>query len=78
MLSFAIGIVKLALFLVAFFWVLGAIWIMPSIRGDPPTRTDNVRFTLAFGSWIFSGYALFRWVIPPAINPFFDPTFLPL
>lgn len=70
-------LVKGVLWLVAFFWVFGyfplALIVNQQPRGEY-NRTRDLIMTAAFIAWMTLGLLVFRYVIPPSINPFCDTT----
>jgi hypothetical protein len=68
-------VIRGVLWLVAYFWVLGLIPLVAFLGLSPAgakydRRKDVVGACVAI-AWIFAGYALYRWIIPTPVNPFF-------
>jgi amino acid transporter len=75
-LAVGLFLVHVVLYLVAYFWVFGIFPIYWALGIETSTRPYDRRRDLLQAAlllaWIFSGYALFRWVIPAPVNPFLD------
>ena len=71
-----VSIARGVMWLIAFFWVLGALPIGMRYRAASEGREYSQRRDLTYAAilvvWMFAGYALFRWLIPEPVNPFFD------
>jgi hypothetical protein len=76
MTAIVVAVARGILYLVAFFWVFGIIPVYSALGVTyPPEKYDGRRdlaFAAVFVVWVFAGYALFRWVIPAPINPFYE------
>lgn len=75
MIDLVVACVRVALLLLAFVWVFGFIPIASGLGASEVFRGYERRRDRALAAilivWVFAGYALYRWVIPPPINPFY-------
>jgi hypothetical protein len=75
MAELGVVVVQGALYLVAFFWILGFIPIHARFRTNVE-EGYNLRRDLIFSAallfWMFAGFVLFQWIIPRPFNPFIE------
>lgn len=70
------GLIKVILYVVAFFWVLIVALALREVRDQVPgrmaMRSERIAHGFLFLTAMFAGYALFAYAIPSPFNPFID------